>query len=176
MKIVKWILIVLASLVGLVLIIGLFVSKKYEIKREVVNKPIDQVFDYVRHIKNQDKYSVWNMADPNKKQTFTGEDGTVGFKNYWNGNDKVGEGEQQITAIDLGKRIDITIAFKRPFENVMQSYITTEAAGDAATTVSWVIYGESSYPMNVMNLMLDGMLGKDLQGNLDNLKKLLEKQ
>jgi len=177
MKILKWILIVAASLVALVLIVALFVSKKYEIRRDVViNKPVEQLFDYVKHIKNQDSYSVWSMADPNKKQTFTGEDGTVGFKNYWNGNKDVGEGEQEITAIEANKKVDILIRFKRPMENEMTSFIATKPNGANATRVSWVIYGESSYPMNAMNLMLDGMLGDDIGQSLTNLKAVLEKQ
>ncbi len=175
MKVLKKIVIVLAAIVVLLLVIALFVDKKYEVKREVViNKPRAEVFNYVKHIKNQDRYSVWNMADPNKKQTFTGEDGTVGFKNYWNGNDKVGEGEQEITAIKEGERIDIAIAFKRPFKSKMDSYITTRDS-EGGTRVTWTIYGESSYPMNLMNPMMDGMLGNDIQASLDNLKNILEK-
>jgi len=176
MKIIKWILIVLSSLIAFVLVLGLFMSRQYQIRREIViDKPSDEVFDYVKHLKNQDNYSVWNMKDPHKKQVFTGNDGTVGFKNYWNGNDKVGEGEQEITAINPGKRVDVTVAFKRPFESTMQSYFTTEAMGNSATKVSWVIYGESSYPMNVTNIMLDSMLGEDIGKSLDNLKAVLEK-
>ncbi|RYD92412.1 MAG: hypothetical protein EOP54_20880, partial [Sphingobacteriales bacterium] len=134
------------------------------------------VFDYVSHIKNQDSYSVWNMADPNKKQTFTGTDGTVGFKNYWNGNDKVGEGEQVITAIDAGKRLDVEITFKRPFESKMNAYTLTEAVTDNSTKVTSITYGESAYPTNIMNFTIDNMIGDDIQQNLVNLKALLEKQ
>jgi uncharacterized protein YndB with AHSA1/START domain len=177
MKIIKGILLGIVGLIVLLLVMGLFIDKTYEIKREVViNKPVDVVFDYVSHIKTQDSYSVWNMADPNKKQTFTGTDGTVGFKNYWNGNDEVGEGEQVITAIEPNKRVDVDISFKRPFESKMKAYTLTEPVSANSTKVTSVTYGESSYPMNVMNPMMDGMIGKDLQQNLDNLKEILEKQ
>jgi uncharacterized protein YndB with AHSA1/START domain len=174
MKIVKRILVGIAALIALLLIIALFVDKKYEVRREVViNKPRAEVFDYIKLIRNQDNYSVWNMADPNKKVTATGEDGTVGFKYYWKGNDDVGEGEQEITGIAEGEKLDFKVTFKEPFESVMDGYLATEDA-DGGTKTSWVIYGESPYPTNIMNLMVDGMLGKDLQANLYNLKKLLE--
>jgi uncharacterized protein YndB with AHSA1/START domain len=177
MKILKKILIVIVALIALFFIIALFVSKEYTVERSlVINRPDAEVFDYLKHIKNQDNYSVWNMADPNKKQTFEGTDGTVGFKNAWNGNDKVGEGEQQITAIDEGKRIDVSIHFKRPMESDMAGYTLTQPVDAGSTKVTSVVHGVNSYPMNIMNLMMDGMLGKDMQQNLENLKAILEKQ
>lgn len=177
MKIVKKILIGFAALIILLLIIALFMPRGYRVTREVViNKPKAEVFAFASHIKNQDLYSVWNMADPNKKQTFTGTDGTVGFKNYWNGNDDVGEGEQEITAVKNGDRFDVDIRFKRPFESNMKGYTTTKSIDAGSTRVTTACYGESSYPFNLMNPMMDGMIGKDLQQNLENMKALLEKQ
>ncbi|KOS08407.1 hypothetical protein AM493_17545 [Flavobacterium akiainvivens] len=174
MKIVKKILIGIAALIALLLIIALFMDKKYEVRREVViNKPKAEVFNYIKLVRNQDNYSIWNMADPNKKVVATGEDGTVGFKYYWKGNDDVGEGTQEITGVTEGQKLDFRVTFKEPFEDSMDGYLSTEDV-DGGTKTSWVIYGESSYPFNIMNPMMDGMLGKDLQANLDNLKKLLE--
>ncbi len=34
--------------------------------------------------------------------------------------------------------------------------------------------GKSKYPMNLMNLFIDKMLGKDLTTSLSNLKNILE--
>lgn len=177
MKIVKKILIGIAVLTVLLLVVALFMPKEYTITREaVINKPKAEVFEFVSHIKNQDRYSVWNMADPNKKQTFTGTDGTLGFKNYWNGNDEVGEGEQVITGIKQGERLDVDINFKRPFESSMKAYTTTGSVDANSTKVVTACYGISPYPTNLMNPMMDGMIGKDLQQNLENMKAIIEKQ
>lgn len=177
MKILKKIGLVILVLIVLLLVVALIIPKQYTVEREVViNKPLEEVFDYARHIKNQDKYSVWNMGDMNKKQTFTGTDGTVGFVNTWNGNDEVGEGEQEITALDENKRIDVQVRFKRPFESTMDAYFITESTGPSATKVIWGCAGVSSYPMNIMNPLMDGMLGKDIQQNLDNMKAQIEQQ
>lgn len=176
MKILKKILIGLVALIVLLLIIALFVDKKYEIKREVViNKPQSEVFNYIKFIRKQDNFSVWNMADPAKKVSTEGEDGTVGFKYSWKGNDKVGEGTQEITGIKDNERLDFKVTFKEPWDNSMDGYLSTEDA-EGGTKTSWVIYGESPYPWNIMNPMMDGMLGDDLQASLENLKKLLEKK
>ncbi len=175
MKALKWLLFIVLGIIALLLIIPLFVNMEYVVEREVIiNKPRAEVFDYVKHIKNQDTYSVWNLADPNKKQTFTGTDGTEGFVYGWNGNDDVGEGEQEITAINEGSRIDMELRFKRPMEDVAQAYMITEDAGDGKTKVKWAFTGTNSYPRNGMNLMMDSMMGGALQDGLDNMKKNLE--
>jgi len=175
MKTLKKILLVIIGLIALLLIIGLFVPREYRIEREVViNRPNAEVFAYTKHIKNQDEYSVWNITDPNKKQTLTGTDGTVGFIYAWDGNDDVGAGEQEITGITEGSRIDMELRFKRPMENTAQAYMVTKDAGNGTTKVKWGMTGESSYPMNLMNGMLDGMLGDSMQESLNNMKKKLE--
>ena len=35
--------------------------------------------------------------------------------------------------------------------------------------------GKSKYPLNLMNIFMDNMLGKDLETSLHNLKTILEK-
>ena len=55
MKIVKNTLLIIVSLIVLLLVIALFVNKEYSVEREVtINKPKEVVFNYVKHIKNQD--------------------------------------------------------------------------------------------------------------------------
>ena len=80
MRILKKIIIVIAILIAIPLIVALFVKKDYAIERQVViNKPKQEVFNYIKFLKNQDNYSKWNMIDPNMKKAYTGTDGTVGF-------------------------------------------------------------------------------------------------
>lgn len=177
MKIFKKVLIVLGAFIALVLILALFMDRKYTIEREItINKPENEVFAYIKQIRNQDYYSKWNMADPNKKTEMTGTDGTVGFVYKWDGNDDVGAGEQEITGIKEGERIDMALRFKRPWEGTANTYMATTPVSGSSTKVTWAMYGESSYPMNFMNFIMDGMLGDDLQTGLNNLKNVLEKQ
>ncbi len=175
MKILKGILFTLLGIIVLLLIVALFVSKDYAIEREIViNKPKAEVFDYVKYIKNQDNYSVWNRMDPNKKQTFTGTDGTEGFIYAWDGNSDVGAGEQEITKIDEGNRIEMELRFQRPMEGVADAYMATEDTREGGTKVKWGMTGKSSYPLNIMNLMTNSMMGDGLEQGLANLKKNLE--
>lgn len=177
MKILKIILIIIVILIAIPLVLALFIRNDYAVTREiVVNKPKAVVFDYIKHIKNQNDYNVWTLADPNIKQEFTGTDGTVGFVNAWKGNSKVGEGEQEITKIDEGKRIDMELRFKEPMESTGYAFMSTDEVDPTSTKVIWGMQGRSAYPMNFMNLFMDSMVGNNLQGGLDNLKKEVEKQ
>lgn len=180
MKIIKRILLVLAALIALILIIAAFVDTDYHVERSVViNRPSGEVFEYVKYLKNQDEYSVWNEMDPKAKKHYSGTDGTVGFIAGWDSkNEDVGAGEQEIISISEGKRLDLELRFKRPFESVAKAYMTTSAKSSDQTTVEWGFDGHTPYPFNVMMLFMDmdGMLGKDLDQGLKKMKGILESE
>jgi hypothetical protein len=178
MKALKFIGLTLVGIIALALITGLFIDGNYAMEREVtINKPKQEVFDYVKLLKNQDNYSVWAMADPLMKKEFTGEDGTVGCVSAWDSeNPDVGKGEQKIIKIADGERIDYELHFIEPFESTDYAYMTTEAISDTQTKVVWGFNGKMKYPMNLMMLTMDmeKMLGPDLEKGLSGLKTILE--
>jgi hypothetical protein len=169
------ILVVLAVLVATVLIGALFVKEEFNIRRDIiVNKSASEVFDYVRILRNQEHYSKWVMADPHMKKTFRGQDGTVGFVYGWNGNKKAGEGEQEITGLTEGMKVDIEVRFVRPFKSTARIPIVIEPVAETQTRVIWGMEGRTKYPMNLTNLFVGNVLGKDLQVSLQTLKDILE--
>jgi hypothetical protein len=169
---------IIIALIVLFLIIALFVKKEYLVERSVtINQSNQQVFSYIKQIKNQDKYSVWNQIDPSMQKTYTGTDGAIGFMYAWDSNNKkAGKGEQQITAIKEGERIETEIHFIRPFEGRSLAYINTMPVTPAQTNVKWGVSGKMNYPMNAMLLFMnmEKMMGKDLADGLNNLKGILE--
>lgn len=178
MKIIVSILLVIAALIVILLLVALFTKKEFSlVKKVLINRPKQEVFDYIKMIRNQEKYSVWVMKDPNIKIVYAGTDGTPGFTSSWQSDDKnVGIGEQEIKNIREGDGMEVEIRFKKPFEgtNWSRTELSTEANGQ--TSVTNEFYGKSKFPMNIMNLFMDKMVGKDMQQNLDNLKRNLEKQ
>jgi hypothetical protein len=178
MKILLLVLGALASIVVLLLIIGIFTKKDYTVGRDVIiNKPKATVFDFLKFLKNQNKFSVWASMDPDMKTTFTGTDGTVGFVSAWDseGNKNVGKGEQEILAIVEGERIDYEIRFIRPFKSTSWAYITTTTVNDNQTRVHWEFSAKMKYPSNLMLVFMnmEKMIGNDLEKGLQNLKTLL---
>ena len=180
MKTLKKILIVLVIIIAIPLIIALFVKKDYAVEREVtIDKPKQEVFEYVKFVKNQDNYSVWANKDPNMKKEYKGTDGTVGFISAWDSENKeVGKGEQEIINIAEGERVDMKLRFKKPFEAQDDAYLITDAVGENQTKVKWGFKGAFPYPMNLMGLFMDmdKTVGKDLETGLVNLKSILEKK
>ncbi|MGJ1236263.1 MULTISPECIES: hypothetical protein [Sphingobacterium] len=73
MKILKKILIVLAIIIAIPLITAIFVSKDFSAQSEItINKPKQEVFNYVKMLKNQDNFGVWQLSDPQMKKTEQG--------------------------------------------------------------------------------------------------------
>ncbi len=176
MKILKNIGIALAAIIVIILIVALFTKKEYSISREVtVSRPNSEVFDYIKLLRNQDKYSKWIMADPNMQRDFKGTDGTVGFIYAWNGNDDVGKGEQEITALTEGEKLNCEIRFIEPWEGIAHTEMTTTPLSSDQTRIKWTFNSRMEYPMNIMVLCMDQMMGSDMETSLNNLKNELEK-
>lgn len=172
------ILIVIAAIIALPLVIALFVKKDYALERSItIDKPVAEVFTFVRHLKNEDAYSVWVQADPNMKREYSGVDGTVGFTSAWDSDNKnVGKGSQTIVGITENQRVDKKLHFIKPFEGLADAYMVTNASGTNGTTVIWGMSSSMKYPMNIMLLFMnmDKMLGKDMETGLANMKRALE--
>ena len=101
---------IVGGIILLVLLIHLLTNKELNIEDTIViNQPVEKVFDYIRHIKNQDNYSTWNMMDPDMKKEYSGTDGQVGFVYKWDSSKQknVGAGEQEIKAIVPNKSLEM---------------------------------------------------------------------
>lgn len=175
----KKIVIGLLILIALPLVAAVFIPKEYAVEREIViNRPREQVFEYVKFLKNQDNFSKWASMDPHMEKTYRGTDGTVGFVSAWaSDSSDVGSGEQEITALNEGERIDYELRFKEPFESTSPAYMLTEAQGENQTSVKWGFQGRMDYPMNLMLVVMDfeEMIGNDLETGLQQLKTILER-
>lgn len=174
MKILKRIGLGLLILIALIFIVGLFLPKETHLTREVtIAKPRNEVFAYVRDIRNQDHYAKWNLEDPNMAKSYRGTAGTPGFVAAWDSK-KVGKGEQEITKVTEGERVDMELRFERPMKSTANSFMTTSDAGANQTKVVWGYDAHSNYPMNIMSFFMKGMLGSAFQTGLNNMKKNLE--
>ena len=178
MKILKGFLIALAVNVVLFFLAALFAPKNMQAEKEVIiNRSLTDVWDYTKYLKNQDNFSKWASLDPNMQKTYSGTDATRGFKSMWKGNKDVGEGEQNITAIQPMRRIEYDLHFIKPMESLAKAYMTFDSTGTNQTKVKWGFNSSMSFPWNAMLLLIDGdkMVGKDFQTGLTNLKGILEK-
>jgi hypothetical protein len=170
------VLIIIVSIIALLLIAAAIMKKEMSLSSEVIiNRSQADVFNYIKHIKNQEHYSKWVMADPNSKITYTGVDGTVGFKAAWNSQMKnVGVGEQEITKITEGIGYDVILRFEKPFKGISYANATTQKLTDNQTKVITTFSSTTPFPMNLMSAVMKNMLLKDMNENSTNLKNVLE--
>ncbi len=170
------ILIFIAAIIGTLLIIALLIKKEYVVAREItINKPLSDVFNYVKILKNNLQYNEWWKIDPNQKMDYTGVDGTVGFIAAWDSENKnAGKGAQEITKIVENVLVDTEVRFEKPFKNVGQIAMYTSAATPNSTNLKWQFSGANPFPMSIMNLLVPKLLGGALDKSLNSLKNILE--
>jgi hypothetical protein len=175
MNIVFTILLVIGSLIGLLLIAGLFMRKNHYVKREIViNAPRQKVFDYIKLLKNQDEFNKNAMAGSDRKREYKGTDGTVGYIYSWSGDKNAGVGEKEITNIIEGQKIESEIRFVKPMKAVASITTETESLPDDQTKVSWTNSGILNYPVNIMVPVMERHVIKDMDSSLATLKNILE--
>ena len=127
------------TLITIPLVIALFVDNDYNVENEIlIQQPKAVVFDYVKSLRNQDKFSKWANIDLNIKKSYSGTDRTAGFVSAWESDHpEVGKGEQEIIKITEGLRIDFEFRFFEPFAGVYPGYMITEAVSATGTKVCW---------------------------------------
>lgn len=163
-------------LILIVVVLANIAPKSYNVNRNVViNKPLPDVFQYLKSLKNQDNWSPWAEKDPNMKKTFNGTDGEVGFTSTWVGNKDVGEGEQEITGVVENKKIESQLRFLKPFKSTSDAYLKVKEK-DGGTKVTWGFSGKNKFPISIMMLFMnmDKSVGKDFEYGLNKLKGILE--
>jgi hypothetical protein len=168
---------ILLGIIALLIILAIVAPKVYDLRRSiVVNRSLQDTFQYLKYIKNQDEWSPWKKKDPNMTQTQTGTDGTVGFVSRWEGNKDVGVGEQEIVKIYENERIDSQLRFFKPWKSESDAYLTTKEVDASNTEVTWGFSGVNKVPFNIMMLFfsMEKTVGKDFEEGLASLKEILE--
>lgn len=172
MKILKIIGIGLVVLIAAVLTLGLIKPTEFKVERSIlINSDKGVIMSNVKSLKNMENWSPWAKVDPSMKNTFAGNDGEVGSIHRWEGNENVGVGEQEITAI-AENRVETELRFYEPWEAVNQAYFQLDEVDDGIK-VTWGLLGENPFPSNAF-MNMDAMIGPDYEKGLASLKTLCE--
>jgi len=160
----------------IIIVLANIAPKAYDVNRSIIiEKPLPDVFAYLKYINNQDNWSPWAEKDPNMKKSFTGIDGEVGFISAWVGNKDVGEGEQELTGIIENKVVESQLRFLKPFKSTSDAYLQVFMEKNG-TKVVWGFSGKNKFPVSIMMLFMnmDKTIGKDFEYGLKKLKGILE--
>ncbi len=171
------VLYIIIAIVLIILILGMIAPKTYHVERKiVVDRPISEVFNYIKYLKKQDEWSPWAKRDPNIKHEYRGTDGEVGFVAAWEGNKEVGTGEQEIKRIVENQRLESELRFLKPFKSTSDAYINVKEIDPNSTEVAWGFSGKNAFPINIMMLFMnmEKTVGKDFEEGLESLKAQLQ--
>jgi hypothetical protein len=175
MRILKWLFGIVVAL-AIVFFGGAFLlPKNVEVARAVeIDAPASDIFPYLNSLKAAGEWSPWLGRDPEVQLTYSGPEEGVGAKLEWaSEHPQVGEGVQEITLSDPGKRVETALDFG-PMGSALAAFDLVEAGGK--TTVTWGFETDlGNNPMGRwMGLMMDRWVGGDYEAGLSNLKSLVE--
>lgn len=136
------------------------------------------VFNIMADFNRYGEWSPWQHLDPQVKVTVEGAPRAVGSRYAWKGNSRVGQGTMVITGIEKPGRINVEVAFLRPFKATNEVIWLLEKQ-DSGCKVTWTMQG--TYPNMLQRLFaffmnMDRMLGKNFDDGLALLKGIAEKK
>ncbi len=176
MKILKYLLYVLIALVVIGLAMGLLGPKSYKVERSVViaGTP-DMVWAHMNSLKKVNEWSPFLKADTTSVVEYAGKDGEVGSTSSWK-SQKMGKGEQTITAIDPMKSSNVHLKFFMPWgvsESDASLKLEPEGAG---TKVTWEMHGDNNFMGKMMGslMSMDKNVGGFFEKGLADLKAMVE--
>lgn len=174
MKILKILLIVVVALAVLVFGGGMLISPKYRVQRStLINAPADKPYALVADPQGWKRWSVWNQRDPAMKIEYFGAASGAGAGWSWKSATE-GDGKMTMTAVEPNQRVVFELYFP-DFDSTSVGTIQFAPEG-AGTRVTWTMDGDMGQnPIgHWMGLMMDGMVGKDFDAGLAQLKALAE--
>ena len=166
---------ILLAIVAILIIVMFLMGKAYHFEKSIViNAPVEKVYAQINSTKAINQWNPWMKLDPNLKVTYSGNPGQIGDKYCWEGNEEVGSGCQEITALVPNQKQSTKMIFYKPFESDATSNIILTPEGNS-TKVTWDMDCELDYPMNLMKLFMDGQMDKSYGDGLNALKAISEK-
>ena len=175
MKAIKILILVVAVFCG----IAYLLPKDFEVNRTIeIESSVSDIFYQASNLSNWANWSAWHEMDPDAAHVYSSPDYGVGASYSWNGDPKkIAEGELTIIEIEENKSMRTNIVFFNEGEETGRGngqWVFSEKNGK--THISWSFMGDMGYnPLaRWMGLLIDGMLGPQLETGLSNMKIFLE--
>jgi len=149
----------------------------YHVERSAtVDAPAATVFSQIDDFSVWKEWSPWEKKDPAMKRTVSTPPSGVGATYAWEGNKEVGKGKMTITDSRPGERVAEKLEFIEPFQSTSGVTFTLAAESPTTTKVTWAMDGKHNFVSKAFSVIkpMDGMIGKDFEDGLANLKKVAE--
>ena len=175
MKILQGLFFLLLGLVALFFVTGLFLPKTAHIERSITTTASPEtVYGLIDGFKRFNEWSPWAGLDPNTKYTYSGPETGVGARMEWvSANPDVGNGSQEVIAVEPGQRVTSKLDFGMDNPTTATISVVPESTG---TRVTWTLDTDFSGSLlgRYFGLVLDRMVGPDYEKGLAQLKAVAE--
>jgi hypothetical protein len=149
----------------------------YHVERSTtVDAPAATVFAQIDDLSVWKEWSPWEKKDPAMKRTLSATTSGVGATYSWEGNKEVGKGKMTIVDSRPGEKVAEKLEFIEPFQSQSEVSFTLKTETPATTKVTWAMDGKHNFVTKAMSVVkpMDGMIGKDFEEGLANLKRVAE--
>lgn len=149
----------------------------YHVERSAtVDAPAATVFAQIDDFSVWKEWSPWEKKDPAMKRTVSTPPSGVGATYAWEGNKEVGKGKMTITDSRPGEKVAEKLEMLEPFPSTSGVTFTLASESPTTTKVTWAMDGKHNFISKAFSVVkpMDGMIGKDFEEGLANLKKVAE--
>lgn len=177
MKTFKRIILIILAILIILVIVAFLLPRTWHVSRSVyIDANKNFIYAYTGFLSKWNLWTPWTKeADSTAKYELIGPDGEAGTVRKWDGK-TIGIGEMRITRVVPGEVLEFDVSFnKGRFQS--KGDITIEQSGDSSK-VTWHAQGENGYnPVaRYFGLIMDHMMGGDLEKALSKLKRVIEER
>jgi uncharacterized protein YndB with AHSA1/START domain len=177
MKFLKWLLISLVVLLGLVFVVSYLLPKEYYVERtKTINAPAMVVYQQVVDLEAWQTWNPWNELDPEMTISYGEIKVGTGASYSWQ-SEKAGNGTMRITETVPPSNARYELIFEGFEDNPSISEFKLEGENLAGpTTVTWTFEGDVGDKLFArwMVILMDKMVGASYEQGLASLKAQCE--
>ena len=172
----KKVLFVLLMLVVLLAIVPLFLPKTMHVEEEhVFDASIESVYNHYNDLTKFTQFDAWSQMDPDIKINYSSPAIGEGASYKWESQDRnLGTGSMTISESKLNEFVLYDLQFGDMTGNTTEAIF--QRLDDGKTRVIWSFdSGESGYPYQIFNVLMNGTVKDNLKKGFANLESLLQK-
>ena len=148
----------------------------FSVERSVaIDAPPVRIYDQIANFHHWTSWSPWEDLDPGLTRFYSGAESGTGAVYAWSGNRKAGQGRMEITDATEPERVQIDLAFEKPWKSRSDTAFTIAPLG-SGSRVTWTMTGKKTRMTKVMGIFrsMDKFLGPDFEKGLARLKATTE--
>jgi hypothetical protein len=176
MKVVKWIIIVIAALVVAGVISTFFMSENFRVSQtQVIKAPPEAVFNQINTVKNWENWSYWKSLDDKMVTTYNDIPSGVGASYSWKSDKKeLGSGSFTIVRVEPNAYVQGKLNFEGHGEAMAEYIIRPAQGGGTELTSAMNSDTKGIFDKLMSRLMGRPMMNKAFKASANSMEAYLQ--